>query len=650
MIKKLLCILFFPAAAVYCVTYNIAFTVPADINGDTNIYPGKTNIPVFRFRGVNSAGSSNGTFPHLYNVDFFKTGLNSIYFQNTRFYYDEDGVFGTADDKEASTAYQCKPGTFFDRNYSPNNFGSDNWCYMGPDLNIFIDNGQTNFFYLTVTMNTNLPDRTAFNVNIPANCIWNYAGHDWIVSGNLNQTKVNPGEFRTRVVASRLEISGIPSITEKNTLFPVRVQAVDDYGNRDLDYTNGIFFYLTNVSPTIYSAGMGSVVNHSGNPVILNSSNTFNNQCAISNSGIYRLVVCATNTNITAGQSAVILVEPEIHHFTASDELGQTIGSRVYQAGEPLSAQGSAAVYIYARDYVGNVLSNYSGHVVLGTDSREKFYYLPWDNNPLTQPTTNSPDRTAFNGSSGMIYIPGSNIIFYRSGSFMFYVYDETNNIKSDFAVTVVPGRPAVFSLSMREDFKMNELMEMEFSVYDLYTNFTETYNGAFTLQFSDRQSGALFEGYAVYGALQISKGRFSSGVNNGIKIFTPGEYTVKGFLNGDSRVYFEKNITVSLTVDRKKTVIAGRTYINPSSPERTIPVFGKNDNTEYTTVRIKIYSARGILIKEFYEQRLYSGVHELAPWDLTDNSGREVPSGLYFIVINGDKISSSMEKVVIVK
>jgi len=630
--------------------YQINFSSPSAIAGDTNIYPGKTNVLLFRLYGTNNQGQSNGYFPHLYQIDYLLNGISGAFIERVHFYYDTDGVWNNGNESEARTNNQCRSGVFFDYNYSPNKFGLNGYSYIGPDLGIFVPYHDGRYFYLTADMKTNMPDATAFSVTIPPYCIWNYAGHDWYVDGSKTQSLSAPGEFRTSVTADRLLVNGVPRIAVKNGSFSVTVTAVDQHGNHDVNYTNGIAFFLTNIAPTQWSAQMGSVKNHSLNPVMLNSgSNTFAGQCIISNEGIFRVVAYTTNGGLIQGLSDIILVEPEIHHFDLADQNNLNIGGRIFQSGTALPAYGITNLIVSARDYTGSLLTNYTGSVHFGMDDPIKYYSLPWDNNPATAPTTGTNDRLAFTFGSGTNIVSAENIYFYKSGSFKLYIYDEQRGVKSDFDLRITSGLPHAISAVIKDTCGTEEPMVCELTVYDYWSNVTDWFSGDVRVSTFGLDNGkSNFHTNKI--PLVITAGKLSIGKNAGLIINSPGRCSMVFTLADYPSVRSTNTITVNLTDSASSVLLSTGTFFEPGNKLTEARIFCRNDLKKTIQTDVAVFNAAGKEIYRFSPQSIPGGTHELKSWPLIMQNGTAAASGLYFIVLKTEEGSQVTSKIVIVR
>jgi len=63
--------------------------------------------------------------------------------------------------------------------------------------------------------------------------------------------------------------------------------------------------------------------------------------------------------------------------------------------------------------------------------------------------------------------------------------------------------------------------------------------------------------------------------------------------------------------------------------------------------VSIKIYDEAGRLIKTLFSQRVEKGKYEI-PWNLSDDSGRKVKKGVYFVRMEVGEFSKTREIVVL--
>ena len=83
-------------------------------------------------------------------------------------------------------------------------------------------------------------------------------------------------------------------------------------------------------------------------------------------------------------------------------------------------------------------------------------------------------------------------------------------------------------------------------------------------------------------------------------------------------------------------TVVSGN-YPNPFNPTTTIEYSIKNPSH----VIMGVYNSRGALVKMLVDAQKTPGFYQIA-WNGEDNSGNEVSSGVYFIVLKADSVISS--------
>jgi hypothetical protein len=84
--------------------------------------------------------------------------------------------------------------------------------------------------------------------------------------------------------------------------------------------------------------------------------------------------------------------------------------------------------------------------------------------------------------------------------------------------------------------------------------------------------------------------------------------------------------------------------YPNPFNPSTTI----RFSLTESAAVTILVYNTRGDIVKRLVAKNIGSGFHEIV-WNGTDDSGREVASGIYYSVMRAGVTFSSI-KIALVK
>lgn len=81
--------------------------------------------------------------------------------------------------------------------------------------------------------------------------------------------------------------------------------------------------------------------------------------------------------------------------------------------------------------------------------------------------------------------------------------------------------------------------------------------------------------------------------------------------------------------------------YPNPFNPETTISFSTK----EASPVTIGIYNVKGQLVKTLVNETKAAGNHHVV-WNGTDNSGRQVSSGVYYYKMNAGKYSSTKKMI----
>lgn len=613
-----------------------------NIPGNTNIRPGTTNVLVYKFRVNNSgAGQTNWNgyyYPYLFSTTFYNNGpLPSSNIAAVHFYYSTNGQFG-ADAIEARSANYCIPYLMrnFNADYSPTIFRADNYCYVGPDLGIHLSNNQQYFCYVTIDASTNLPDNTTMTVKCPGpygTRWWGYyleGGFDFDGNaGDVTISVTNILQLKTDVIATRLKVTSVPTIASKNVAFDVKLIAVDAYGNWDLDFTKTaqIYFVLTNVDPTPYSAAMGGVLHSSGSKANFTASitNTYVNECVISNAGMYQILAIDGSSSVTMATSSVIIVQPDIHHFDMFDQASNNIDGRSFTAGTPIFQSGVTNLLVIARDAVGNRFTGYSGTVYFSCDDPRRRYSIPFDGS--------MSNLTIAPASTGLTNIGGSNFVFYSTGQFALSVIDTNNGIKSDVRINIGAGAPSFFGITGLESYQARAPMKFTLSVYDQYTNVVSWFNGVFSLTMRWSNDNTLYTNFVISNGSNFLNGVYQGSATTGPFIRDPGTFILTLTLDGYPAV--TTNLYARFTLNGDETALSvGNNFITPGSAIRVVEIFGQNKNPETISVVVTVYDSSGRRVKEFPPQDLPTGITTLSSWDLANTAGRQVAAGLYLIRI----------------
>jgi len=85
--------------------------------------------------------------------------------------------------------------------------------------------------------------------------------------------------------------------------------------------------------------------------------------------------------------------------------------------------------------------------------------------------------------------------------------------------------------------------------------------------------------------------------------------------------------------------------YPNPFNPQTTIN-FTLKDNIH--SLNLSIYNIKGQLVKTLYRGALQKGQYNLV-WDGTNDSGKQVSSGIYFYKLSNGK-ETQQKKMVLMK
>ncbi len=84
--------------------------------------------------------------------------------------------------------------------------------------------------------------------------------------------------------------------------------------------------------------------------------------------------------------------------------------------------------------------------------------------------------------------------------------------------------------------------------------------------------------------------------------------------------------------------------YPNPFNPQTQIKI---RIPANTTAITISIYNAAGKLIKTLFQGKLSSGLHQFT-WDSKDALGKNSPSGIYFAVLQSNKLRKSIKMVLL--
>lgn len=83
--------------------------------------------------------------------------------------------------------------------------------------------------------------------------------------------------------------------------------------------------------------------------------------------------------------------------------------------------------------------------------------------------------------------------------------------------------------------------------------------------------------------------------------------------------------------------------YPNPFNPSTTL----RFDLPMATDVRIVVYDLLGREVVRLVDQRLEAGYHQLV-WNGRDRSGRELPTGMYIVLMNTPEFTKSVKMVLL--
>jgi flagellar hook assembly protein FlgD len=112
-------------------------------------------------------------------------------------------------------------------------------------------------------------------------------------------------------------------------------------------------------------------------------------------------------------------------------------------------------------------------------------------------------------------------------------------------------------------------------------------------------------------------------------------------------RSYHQIITTKPLSIRLADIFILEQNYPNPFNRETNISFSVPAQNSPLTEIEINIYNAGGqkvvTLIKDNFEPGNYN-----IRWNGEDNSGKEMPSGVYFYQLNSREVSQSAKMILL--
>ncbi len=143
-------------------------------------------------------------------------------------------------------------------------------------------------------------------------------------------------------------------------------------------------------------------------------------------------------------------------------------------------------------------------------------------------------------------------------------------------------------------------------------------------------------------------------------RILPPGSYTIQVIKTGyHTKTYYNVPVIESQTTYLPVRLEQNSGILEDNNPNHLninsmlIPTFGKKTQTinfnldKPASVKIKIFSKTGALVKNLIADELLSGNHSYQ-WNHTDNAGNQVASGVYFVQIQRNRVNQT-KKIIIV-
>ncbi|MBU1077247.1 MAG: hypothetical protein KKH98_08140 [Spirochaetes bacterium] len=626
------------------------------INSSLSNKPGTTNILIHKIQVQNTGDFTNDynypnntAYPHLYEMDFDNVGtLASSNITALHLYYDLDGIWGNGDEVECRTGNECQSNVNFDQDYSPSSFGSVNdRVYFGPNLNMHFPTGKTVYMYLTADLSTNILDNATLDVESVTYGIAVHRGDDWTVWGRITNQISAPNLISTSVEATNLWIQNDPSLVNINQGFSMSVSARDKYGNVDEDYTGSITFFPTNVPPTPYSLPFAIISNTNSNPYTFtgadNGYHTFTtNAFKLTKTGVYKILV--SDGTLNSDWSRDISVSPAVHHFNITDQNDNNLSSIFITAGKTLLENGITNLKVSARNYVDAIVANYTGNLYFNLEEMSELYSnkIPFDNNPLTPPTTSSTDKFQIK-NNGYTNISASTFIIYNAGQNRLLVIDEYG-YKGEVNISVVADVPDRFKIDAQTHILAGEPFQYYISIIDKWQNTVELLD---TIEIKLYKNEVLFTNHTFPPETALVSGKKNFEKIDNIIINEPGLFTIKIKDKNRPDIIYEGTITVEIGARNYLNIV--NNYIEPGEAKE-VPIYYNNPYKEEININIKVFDIRGRLIKKYAEMSVISGPSKVAVWDLKNDTNDEVAPGIYIILVEDSKGNKSSDKVVFVK
>ncbi|UCF71715.1 MAG: T9SS type A sorting domain-containing protein [candidate division WOR-3 bacterium] len=192
-----------------------------------------------------------------------------------------------------------------------------------------------------------------------------------------------------------------------------------------------------------------------------------------------------------------------------------------------------------------------------------------------------------------------------------------------------------------------SELQTFEVILYDPLYNPTQTGDGEVVFQYLDITNDDIWHNYATVG---IENYDHTTGIEYTYADIYP---TAAASLTDSRAIKFTTDPPDTFTGVSELLTPTGRRnilYISPNPSRGELNIRYRIQDTRYTipNLRLAIYDISGRVVKSFNLESTIMNHESSLLWDRIDASGRRVPGGIYFIILQGDQFSIT-DKVVLI-
>ncbi|MBN1899663.1 MAG: T9SS type A sorting domain-containing protein [Spirochaetes bacterium] len=597
------------------------------VTDQTNIGPLSTNVIIQKLSLRNSIGATN-TYPFLSAIIVHQIGTaNDSDIARVHVYFDTNGIWdGDEQEFRTNVINNTNTGSKFPKDYSPTTFenGVANYgAVVSDEVGLHLPWRHTWYFYVTIDTPQNITDKAIIDTRIYALKMFMNVNVYWEQNMANIDTDINA---RLNVTATRFVIEGEPPPPgiNVNTPFNLTIKAVDGFGNIDKEFTGTIWFTSTDPSAVL--------------PYTSSSPYTF----TLADEGVkvfsnFRLL-SGPKENIYAsdgagglldGISDDIIVLSDVDHFKLIGDGTNLPADPTITAGVSLSNLGVTNITAVAYNYLSSIISSYTGYVYFESSVGGQYDQYPAD-------VSNRYQFTGTGGDDGSHDFPASQFILTKAGKQNLIVTDGVHSGEW-LNITVQPAAYSKLIIECETNVTAGSYFNLKIQATDPYENLVSGTSTDLSLEIERLDNVTSDPVNAVLPPLplSLSGGEVNLEEGNRIKINEGGIFKITVTDINTPNITVSENISVTLRLEKGDNSAVAYNYIHPEN-NRSVDLYYDNKTAGSLSVDVEIYTISGKLVKKFTPQATSPGINRLLSWDITNDGGERVKSGVYIVLVKG--------------